>query len=167
MGNLPDISNSFRINSKEKAAMKLLSKIIKQFYYLALPPSEQLQVPHCLAQAASSPVNHKLQESNPERIIRDAKYAIDIARSYVSEMPDGRTFLANKEFVELGPGVNFGTALVLLSWGASKATVSDRFLSSFQADYHVPVYQKIMSMLRSEDPDAGMSPFEEVISGGT
>ncbi|NDC49220.1 MAG: methyltransferase domain-containing protein [Micrococcales bacterium] len=39
-------------------------------------------------------------------------------------------------------------------------------MSSFQADYHVPVYQKIMSMLRSEDPDADMSPFEEVISGG-
>lgn len=118
------------------------------------------------SQEASRPVNHVRQDTNEERIARDAKYAVDIAKSYVGQMPSGRAFIQDKELVELGPGVNFGTALVLLSWGARKATVSDRFLASFQAEYHVPVYREVIGLLQREEPSVDLRAFEEVISTG-
>lgn len=147
--------------------MTLLTKIINKISALVSKPPEELSVASSI-DATTVPVNQMVLETDPERIKRDAKYAIDVAKSYVSQMPDGRTFLANKEFVELGPGVNFGTALVLLCWGARRATVSDRFqhhLGSFQADYHIPVYREIVTMLRAEEPSVDLQPLEDVING--
>jgi len=148
--------------------MSLLKKVIKKLFPLFSKLTEgSLEV--LSTDATAQPFSPARQETNPEQIKLDAKYAIDIAKSYVSQMPGGLTFLANKEFLELGPGVNFGTALVLLCWGAGRATVSDRFqyhLGSFQADYHVPLYQEIIAMLRAEKPGVDLQPLEEVIRDG-
>jgi hypothetical protein len=112
-------------------------------------------------------VNYTPVTADAERAQRDAKYALDIAHSYVEQMPEGRAFLAEKTIVEFGPGINLGTALILACWGARQVTVCDRFQVSFQHNYHVPVYKAIIDLLLKESSAVNISPLRTVLERGS
>jgi hypothetical protein len=65
---------------------------------------------------------------------------------------------------ELGPGHNFGSALALLCWGASRVAVADRFLVSFDTEYHLPLYQRLEELLTRSGNAVLLDPLREVIN---
>lgn len=111
----------------------------------------------------AGPANYGRVVADDERIAKDSQYAFNIARSYADQMPEGRRSLADQTIVEFGPGINFGTALVLACWGARQVTVCDRFLASYQLDYHGPVYQAVMDLVLKDNPTTDVSPLRDCI----
>jgi len=107
-----------------------------------------------------SPPSSDRAPLDKERIEQDAQYAIGAAHSYVNGIPDGITGLPGKSVIELGPGSNFGAALILRCWGAGRVTVADRFLARFDVEYHVPLYQRIASILKTEDSNTITEPLD-------
>lgn len=149
----------------------VLNHINRSLLGLGKSPTER-GIPNSAEQKSSpkqqitNPVNYTLQDTNPTRILEDANYSLKIARSYIDNMPGGRDFIKGKSVVELGPGVNFGTALILVCWGAESVTVSDRFLSEFQTDYHTPVYKAIIKLLLDDNRDCDIQPIRDVVDAG-
>ena len=107
------------------------------------------------------PVNFNAFDCRPEKITADARYALNVARGYVSKMPGGQDAVLNKHILELGPGINFGTALCLLAWGAKSVTLCDRFLAQYDARYHDQVYTALQGLLGDA---ADVSVLRQVVS---
>lgn len=112
------------------------------------------------------PVNYRPLVASEEDVIRDARYAVGIATTYLNSLPKGIDDIRGKSVIEFGPGQNFGTVLILKAWGAKAAAVADRFLVSFDENYHVPVYKEIARILQAEHPNTDISVFNAVISRG-
>jgi hypothetical protein len=106
------------------------------------------------------PVNFNVFDCSPEKVAEDAKYALNVALGYVSKLPGGRDAILNKHILELGPGINFGTALCLLAWGAQSVTLCDRFLAQYDEHYHDQVYLVLESLL---DASADLSVLQQVV----
>jgi SAM-dependent methyltransferase len=105
-----------------------------------------------------SPSNYGTIRASDEEIEHDANYAVQVARSYIGELPGGAAALQQKSILELGPGRNFGSALILRSWGAKQVAVADRFLVRFQADYHAPLYRRIAAIVREQPERVFLDP---------
>jgi SAM-dependent methyltransferase len=69
----------------------------------------------------------------------DVSYAVDLARYYPQRLRELGLALAGAHILELGPGKNFGLALILASYGA-RVTVADRFLCPWDDNYHPRFY---------------------------
>lgn len=95
-----------------------------------------------------------------DRIEEDARYALGVARSYINALPGGIDGLRHKSVIEFGPGLHFAAALILRCWGAAQVTVADRFLARFDVEYHVPLYQRIASILKMEDSNTITEPLD-------
>ena len=97
--------------------------------------------------AACLPVNYNDFDCSKEKIQSDARYAYDVAQAYLSKFSGEISGIRGKSILELGPGVNFGSALILICFGAKKVTVSDRFLVKYSDEYHSKVYGEIINLL--------------------
>ena len=106
-----------------------------------------------------------LPVESEETIIEDAKYALQVANSYINRLPEGKESLKNKSVLELGAGKNLGTALILISWGARQVTVCDRFLFQFRKDYHVRVYKEILRFLEEAGDIVNINALQTCIEG--
>lgn len=81
------------------------------------------------------PVNWRKPDASPEAIERDVAYAVQIGNEYI-ELLSGRNLpVAGASILELGPGHNYGSVMVLACCGASVA-VADRFPVPWDRDYH-------------------------------
>lgn len=109
------------------------------------------------AAATHDPVNHRSSTYDGRDVAADARYELSIAESYINTLPEGRASLQGKSVLELGPGLSFGTILILRAFGARSAHVSDRFLAPFHADYHPKVYRLLAEMVREKYPDVDSS----------
>jgi SAM-dependent methyltransferase len=69
----------------------------------------------------------------------DVTYAIDLARYYPRRLQEMGLRLQDANILELGPGKNFGLALILTGHGA-QVTVADRFLCPWDENYHPRFY---------------------------
>lgn len=118
------------------------------------------------AEEAILPVNYRPLISSKEEIARDARYAVNNAVIYAASLPGGIGGIPGKSVIEFGPGLNFGTVLVLRAWGARAAAVADRFLVKFDPNYHVPVYTEMARILREEYPETDLSIFDTAVSQG-
>jgi hypothetical protein len=109
----------------------------------------------------AGPANYGTVIADHDRIDADARYAVKIARGYVSELPGGVAALQGKTILELGPGLHLGTPLILRSWGAREVAVADRFLVRFQPQYHIRLYKRIGALLKHEDRGADTEPLDK------
>ena len=110
-----------------------------------------------------TPVNFNHFNFSKENIKSDAMYAYNIARGYISKLPKGVKSIKNSSILEIGPGINFGAALILICLGAKKVTVSDRFLTQYSNKYHSYVYQAIIDILKKEYISVDVSPLVDCI----
>jgi len=110
------------------------------------------------------PVNYDVSKQREENAIADAEYALQVANVYASLLPGGRKFLDGKTVLEIGPGPNFGSALVLKCWGAKNVAVADRFLAHFNPGYHTSLYSELTRLLQAEDPALDVSPLKECMA---
>lgn len=89
------------------------------------------------------PVNYNsnslVSKSNIE-LNSDIDYAISAADNYLKDILDAGIDIKGKEVLEIGPGINFGSALILLWNGAKNVTVIDKYLSGFTVGYHDKFY---------------------------
>lgn len=126
------------------------SEIRRQLIQMGLGDKISTQVTKS-GSAGLVPVNFNAFDCRPEKIVEDAQYALNVASGYVSKLPGGRNAISNKHILELGPGINFGTALCLLAWGAKSVTLCDRFLAQYDPHYHNQVYGALAKLLDSQD----------------
>jgi hypothetical protein len=73
----------------------------------------------------------------------DLEYAISVGENYVKDIIEADLDIVGKEILEIGPGVNFGSALILLWNGAERVTVIDKYLVKFVEGYHDKFYHEL------------------------
>ena len=101
---------------------------------------------------APQPVNYRKQNNSPEAIDRAVRYAITVADGYLAHWTtfSGRAAgeplqrpLAGVRVLELGPGATLGIPVLLACAGAHVA-VSDRFLATWDPDFHRPFFEELL-----------------------
>lgn len=93
----------------------------------------------------AKPVNYYRRD--PDLIESDVDYAIQVAESYLRFISELNLPLAGLNLCELGPGINFGSQLILASHGAL-VTIVDRFLAPWDDDYHPQFYRALKEKWR-------------------
>lgn len=112
------------------------------------------------------PSNYGRIRSTPARIAADVAYAVQVARAYAGWLPDGFAQLQGRAVLEIGPGNNFGVALLLKCAGAGRVAVTDRFLARYQAHYHGPLYRAMRDAMAAAFPALDLAPFDAFIAAG-
>ena len=67
--------------------------------------------------------------------------------------------------LEIGPGINFGSMMVLAAFGV-KPLVNDRFLAQWEQGYHDRFYAALAEELKRQEPTADVSPILALVSTG-
>ncbi len=112
-----------------------------------------------------APVNLQPINASPDVLAEDVRYAIQVAYNYIKLLPGGSSFLHDKIVLELGPGINFGPALIFSCYG-SRSIVADYYLSQWDQIYHPAFYTLLRDTLIKEKPDLNPAPLNEIISKG-
>lgn len=69
----------------------------------------------------------------------------------------------DKVILEIGPGLNFGSALYLTCFGA-RALVVDPFLAPWDAEYHPGLYTMMRDTILQETPQQDITPFNIILN---
>src|SRR5262245_24553885 len=110
------------------------------------------------------PFNHMRGSYAPENIERDVDSAVQVGRNYLGWMGD-RVQLRGLKVLELGPGINFGSAFYLAAHGAIPA-VADRFLAPWDPDYHPGFYRRLWERLRQQEPHLDTQRLSACLAAG-
>jgi len=113
----------------------------------------------------SKPVNLSARDSSAEALRRDVDYAVQIGQNYIRLLPDGRDTLVGKTILEIGPGINFGSTLLVAAMGA-RAMVADRFLSPWDSDYHPKFYTLLRQWICSNVTGADLRALDSILLNG-
>ena len=117
---------------------KSLKKLVNVFGYQISRNSEILQ--------SNLPVNYGTNSLVPRSLAdfeSDLEYAISVGENYVKDIIEADLNIVGKEILEIGPGINFGCALILLWNGAERVTVIDKYLAKFVEGYHDKFYHDL------------------------
>lgn len=122
---------------------------------------------HAMPQSelTSQPVNMLPRDTAPAKLQEDVKYAIQITQGYLRLLTANQISPQGKVILELGPGINYGSTLVLACLGA-KAMVADRFLAPWDPDYHPQFYTLLRDWLQEQMPGADVRPIKNILSHG-
>jgi SAM-dependent methyltransferase len=108
------------------------------------------------------PVNFRLRDSSQAAIDANVCYARQVGQAYLDLLategidPDGKVIL------ELGPGINFGSALLLACHGALPI-VADRFLANWDPAYHPRFYAALRNAVAGRDPAPDLRPLDRLL----
>ncbi|MCB9109940.1 MAG: methyltransferase domain-containing protein [Anaerolineales bacterium] len=111
------------------------------------------------------PVNFGERDTSPESLQRDLEYAVQIGLNFIKRLPDGVKSLPGKAVLEIGPGINFGSTLLMATFGA-KVMVSDLYLSPWKAEYHPKFYALLRSWVKENYPQTDISPIDRILDSG-
>lgn len=90
------------------------------------------------------PVN--LQTRSSEQIRQAADYSARTGKVALDMTNQNRIPLAEKTVLEIGPGWDFGSAMIM-GENAKKLIVADKYLASWDNDFHPQVYRAIQTIL--------------------
>ena len=82
-----------------------------------------------------SPAPAPAGEPPDDALQEHVRYAVGIAQNYLQQLDDAGISRERARILELGPGSDFGPALILASHGA-EVTIADRFMADQNADHH-------------------------------
>jgi SAM-dependent methyltransferase len=108
------------------------------------------------------PVNPRLRDSSRPAIDADVAYGLQVGQAYLDLLAAEDIDLGGKMVLELGPGINFGSALVLASHGV-RPIVADRFLANWDANYHPKFYLALRKTLAEHDPAADLTLLDRLV----
>jgi SAM-dependent methyltransferase len=111
---------------------------------------------------ASLPVNFRQLDASPARIAADVEYAVGIGEEYVAMIKALGIDLRDKTVLELGPGINYGAALILACHGA-RLIVADRFPTPWRDEYHSRFYGALHDWLAANRPALDRWPLDRVL----
>lgn len=100
-----------------------------------------------------------------EELLEDVKYALQVGKGFVRGLPQGSPSLRGKVVLEIGPGLNFGSALYLTCFGA-RALVVDPYLAPWDEEYHPRFYKLMRDAILQETPQLDVGPFDRILSLG-
>lgn len=109
------------------------------------------------------PVNLNIRDSSPDAIKRDVEYAVQISQNLMRWFPEGPLSLTGKRVLEIGPGINFGSAVLMACMGA-RVMVADRFLAPWEEEYHPEFYAVLRDWVQGNMPQADLSPLNRILS---
>lgn len=112
------------------------------------------------------PVNFRDCYSTKSSIEEDVSYAIKIGFEYLELVKSSQERLDKKTVLELGPGINFGSTMVLACFGAN-VQIADKFVSPWREDYHPQFYKALcgkLSKLKLNNVD--VAPLKKLIRLG-
>lgn len=108
-------------------------------------------------------VNTAKKDTSPDAILAQVNHTYHNGKAHVQKIND---WMGGKidgiEVLELGPGSDFGSVLVMAALGA-KVSVSDRWLPVWEDDYHIPLYRGIIEKIKLDHPGADTSLIEQII----
>ena len=110
-------------------------------------------------------VNWKERDTSDDAIESDLAHAVEVGLFYLDHLPDGPSSLKGKTVLEVGPGVNYGTAMILACHGA-RVTVVDRFLPTWDDFYHPRFYSRLRDWIGANLPGADVSPLDNLLAHG-
>jgi SAM-dependent methyltransferase len=93
------------------------------------------------------------------------RYAADVAGFYRDWASRNGLALQDKLVLEIGPGINFGSAILLACFGA-RVMVADRFLAPWHRNYHPKFYSMLLEYVHSELSEADDTPIRKILSAG-
>lgn len=108
------------------------------------------------------PVNWRKPDASPDAIERDVAYALKIGTEYIELLAGRNLPVARASILELGPGHNYGSVLVLACRGASVA-VADRFPVPWDEDYHPKFYAVLRARLDALGPHYVTTPITRCV----
>jgi SAM-dependent methyltransferase len=135
----------------------------RRYFALARAVGEAEAGPGQEPRPSREAVDYGLLVATPKQVEEAARYAIEVARYYVGDLPGGLEGLRGRSVLELGPGTSFASTLLLRCLGAARVAVCDRFLSPFRESFHVPIYRRALELLATEFPGADPGPLERCI----
>lgn len=112
-----------------------------------------------------TPVNYRKQDASAAAIASDVDYALQIVDFYVQSIPEGAAGLLGRRVLEIGPGFSLGTAVLLACYGA-EVTVADRYLASWDADYHKPFLEALLARLAETRRELSPDPILALLETG-
>lgn len=120
-----------------------------------------------MSQANITPINSLRQASDKVAIESAINLAIDNGLAHVQRASDWAGTVENKTILEIGPGPNFASALVMIAFGAKRpVTIVDPWIAGWDPDYHPLVYRGVAERLAKVHSSADLSVFHEVIEAG-
>ena len=108
---------------------------------------------------APTPVNLSERDVSPEAVAKDVEYAVKIGNEYLQQLAQVGLSARGIAVLELGPGINYGSALLLAAHDA-RVIVADRFLVPWQSPYHDRFYAELGAWVRRNAPEADASVVE-------
>jgi SAM-dependent methyltransferase len=113
----------------------------------------------------TEPVNLRSLDASPETLAKDVERSLFVGDAYLDILPGGKKSLKGKKVLEIGPGINFGTMLMLACHGA-EVSVTDRFLAPWDPEYHPKFYRLLKDNLAGRRPSMDLTPLDMVLSEG-
>lgn len=107
-------------------------------------------------------MNLRLRDSSQPAIDADVAYALQVGRAYLDLFAAEDIDPCGKTVLELGPGINFGSALVLACHGV-RPIIADRFLANWDTNYHPEFYSALRKTLAEHDPAADLTPLDRLV----
>lgn len=128
-----------------------------------VPESTSLGIPEGKNGFVSQlPVNWRQPDASPEAIERDVAYAVKIGHEYLELLGSRGRSVRGAVILELGPGHNYGAALVMACHGADVA-VADRFPVSWLDGYHDIFYESLWRRLAASRADIDTMPIRRCL----
>jgi SAM-dependent methyltransferase len=133
---------------------------IKYFFYRIFLRSTRTS-----SSLGDTPVNFGKRKADKKTLINDLNYTVQVAQNYINLLPNQKESLFGKTVLEIGPGINFGTALFMSAFGA-KVSVSDLYLSQWNDEYHPRFYRLLRRWLRKNISGADLSTLDLILDRG-
>jgi SAM-dependent methyltransferase len=111
------------------------------------------------------PGNHQRRATSPEQLRRDVAYALQCGQYYLSEARQYLGSLTGRQVLEVGPGINYGSVMVLACYGM-KPIVADRFLAPWEDAYHRRFYTQLADELARTNSSADVSALRALVEEG-
>jgi SAM-dependent methyltransferase len=104
-------------------------------------------------------------DPNPHKrdIDEGVQFSLRQLRNHVADIPGGLEGLRGKHFIEIGPGQDFGVALLFLCF-CERSYVVDPYLAPWKEEFHSEYYNALLAATGKDFPSADLSPIEEVIA---
>jgi SAM-dependent methyltransferase len=123
------------------------------------------EVQHFRQPIGQQPVNLQTRNSAPEDLRKDVEYALQVGGGWVRLLSERFADFRGKIVLEIGPGINFGSTLLLACLGA-QVMVADRFLAPWDDNYHPRFYALLREWIERNHPGADLAPLSTILSSG-
>lgn len=112
-------------------------------------------------------VNKQALPKDEESIANAISLACQIGMAHVQRMKDWAGGTKGKKVLEIGPGSNFASALIMLAFGArAPLTILDPWLVPWDPEHHSAVYNGVADWLEKNHPEADTKFLRQVSREG-